>query len=598
MSIEGRTTVEKTTQATESARAASALADHLRANPQAVCDDPAQLAARFGLSEDMVRHALAAIESPESASGSGNSGNPAFDLSWVGRLYRRGVDVGDRLTARLLPFVAVSFVSLYAIDVVLSLIPFAPRSVELIPTRAVIFLSLLLAVFAVHFACYFRKGMGRYPFYGAGLWLLGYGLPVIVFDPAARLAGAPAGNLAQQVVAFVSIGFMYLVLGFIASTGGALYRVRKARREEKELSRQELIARYLELQERLQRATESPSVSSNGPTFNSEVARRFNRHPLLISLAVGFLLSIPAVLFDVDPTQPDVLSQSAPPWVTLTLFLVSALGTMAAIAVGYLSEMFRRATLAGLLFAVGSFLAYLLPIESFGPHMLGWILSTPVSLFSVLFTLFCAYAGAVAAQIQSQAVRQKRLQENDPAALLAEMVRLQWRLSTGAAKCSVLVLDVAKSTAMKAGADPLLVEFSFRAYQDWVRETCRRRGGRVVSTAGDGVVVAFDVPAQALAAARDLQDDVVRFNAVGNRLALPFRLRAGLHAGDVAGELNEVQFTGVIDVASHIESVAPVGGIAVSGEFADLLPEEEFVPLEESVDGHRVLVAKPKGSPA
>lgn len=587
--------MEKTTQPSESARTASALADYLRANPQAVHEDPGRLAERFGLDEHTIRHALDALKSPDSAAEPASGRVAAFNLSWVGRLYRQGLDIGDRLTSRLVPFVAISFLVLYGVDVTLSLLPLAPRPVGVLPMRAVLFLSLLFAVFAVHFACYFRKGMGRYPLYGAALWLVCYGLPVIIFDPEARIAGGAPSSPVQQVLAFFSIGFMYLVFAFLASTAGALYRVRKAKREEKELSRQDLIARYLELQERLQFATETSAGAGTGPTFNSEVARRFNQHPKLVSLAVGFVLSVPSVLFDMNPAHLGSIGQPASTWVDMLMFTVSVIGTLSAIAIGYLSESFRRATVTGLLFTTGSFLTYLIPVGSFGPDMLGWLFTSPVSLFSLAFTMMCAYAGAVAAQIQSQAVRQKRLQENDAAVLLAEMVRIQWRLQTGAARCSVLVLDVAKSTAMKFGADPLLVEFSFRAYQDWVRETCQRRGGRVVSTAGDGVVVAFDLPDQALEAARDLQEDLVRFNAVSNRLTSPFRLRAGLHAGDVAGELNEVQFTRVIDVASHIESEAPVGGIAVSEEFAALLPDEEFVPHTASVDGHRVLLAKPRG---
>lgn len=586
--------MDKTTLPTESARAASALAEHLRTNPQAVYDDPAKLAERFGLAEDMVRHALAAIKSPGSA-GSAQGFAQSVDLSWVGRLYRWIVGLGDRLTARIVPFVAGSFVALYLFDVILSMIDFPPRPAELMSVRAGIFLSVMLALFGVHAACYFLKGMGRYPVLGAVFWLLGYGLPVIVYDPASRIAGDPPAHPLLQLAAFATIAFLYLVVGGIASTAGALYRLRKERREEKELTRQELIARYLELQERLQFATANPAPVVQ-PTFNSEIARRFNRHPLLASFALGFLLSLPAVFADQDPTGPSVLPPLSLVWILI--FLASVLAFFAAIAVGYLSESFRRVAFAGLMYAAGSFATYFLPVGEFGVGKALQILWSPISVFTVVFILLCAYAGAVAAQIQSHAIRQKRLRDNDPAALLAEMVRLQWRLAAGTARCSVLVVDVAKSTAMKAGADPLLVEFSFRAYQDWVRDICRRHGGRVVSTAGDGVVVAFDVAREALEAARDLQTDLMRFNAVGNRLPSPFRLRIGLHAGDVAGELNEVQFTRVIDVASHIESLAPVGGIAVSGEFAELLPSEEFVPLEESVDGHRVLLAKPKVSPA
>ena len=109
--------------------------------------------------------------------------------------------------------------------------------------------------------------------------------------------------------------------------------------------------------------------------------------------------------------------------------------------------------------------------------------------------------------------------------------------------------------------------------------------------AGDGAVVAFPDSPRAMGAARRLQTDVGRFNATLNRLPKPFRLRLGLHAGRVAGHLDDVQFTEVIDIAAHVESIAPVGGIAATAAVVTALGEEGFLPLAREVDGQAVSIA-------
>jgi class 3 adenylate cyclase len=212
----------------------------------------------------------------------------------------------------------------------------------------------------------------------------------------------------------------------------------------------------------------------------------------------------------------------------------------------------------------------------------------------ILIKVGVSCAGYLGAVVQSRAIKETNLQRNDQATLLAEMVRIQWKLSNEVATMCVMVVDAAKSSEMKADADPLAVEYVFREYQEWIEAISVQRGGRVHSTAGDGAVVAFNSSGLALSAARKIQTDVFQFNKDVNRLSQPFRLRIGLHSGEIAGDIHQVQFTEVIDIAAHIESVCPVGGIAVTDEVAQSLPEEPFIALNNVVDGHKVLlVANP-----
>ena len=112
------------------------------------------------------------------------------------------------------------------------------------------------------------------------------------------------------------------------------------------------------------------------------------------------------------------------------------------------------------------------------------------------------------------------------------------------------------------------------------------------STAGDGAVVAFATCEKAFAAAKRLQTDVVRFNREENILTLPFQLRIGLHHGAVSAQIDEVEFTEVIDIAAHVEGRATVGGIAVTNDVIDVLDPAQFIPMAEEVDGKQIYLAR------
>jgi class 3 adenylate cyclase len=200
--------------------------------------------------------------------------------------------------------------------------------------------------------------------------------------------------------------------------------------------------------------------------------------------------------------------------------------------------------------------------------------------------------GVVGGQIQYDKRRRMLLEANDPATIASEMLQVQMLLSQGSTMVTVLVIDAAKSSQMKASADPLVAEFSFRAYQAFIQRHCSVCGGRVHATAGDGAVVAFDSPAEAMAAAEAMLADLDRFNKEENRLKSPFLVRIGIHLGEVVADLDKVVFTEVIDIAAHIEGAAPVGGIAVSEPVTSQFPHRHFELIHPNVDGFRVYALK------
>ena len=160
--------------------------------------------------------------------------------------------------------------------------------------------------------------------------------------------------------------------------------------------------------------------------------------------------------------------------------------------------------------------------------------------------------------------------------LLRQLVDLQERLKSGEQSCTFLSIDIVGSTRMKAGADTLAVEFTFNEYHGFVERTVKRYGGRVHSTAGDGVTAAFDHPQSAFGAAKNVQAGLMELNAFRNKLGEPIVLRQGIHTGTVvapdASDMTTLEFSSVIDLAAHFQKAAPPGGIAVSDPAGTYLP--------------------------
>lgn len=152
--------------------------------------------------------------------------------------------------------------------------------------------------------------------------------------------------------------------------------------------------------------------------------------------------------------------------------------------------------------------------------------------------------------------------------LLKQLVDLQEQLREGQQTATFLSLDVVGSTKMKLGSDPLAVEFTFTEYHQFVERIAEKHFGKIHSTAGDGITVAFEHPQNAFNAARQIQTGLVEFNAFRNKLDQPVQLRAGIHTGQVlapeAGNMSSINFASVIDIAAHLQKECPIGGVAVS----------------------------------
>lgn len=106
-----------------------------------------------------------------------------------------------------------------------------------------------------------------------------------------------------------------------------------------------------------------------------------------------------------------------------------------------------------------------------------------------------------------------------------------------------------------------------------------RHGGRIVKTMGDGLLVEFASPVEAVRCAAEIQ-----LAMVGREAAIPddrrIRFRIGINLGDVVIEEGDVLGDGV-NIAARLQALADVGGICVARSVRDQVRDRIPIGLED-----------------
>jgi len=155
-----------------------------------------------------------------------------------------------------------------------------------------------------------------------------------------------------------------------------------------------------------------------------------------------------------------------------------------------------------------------------------------------------------------------------------------------------LSVDVVGSTQMKVGERETDVAATFQAYIEMLKRIFEQYGAWKVAWTPDGVMVCFLQVDLAVGAAQRLLQSLKHFNETESRLRTPFRVRCGLHLGEVPifedSKLENVADR-VIDVAGHMQKQGTVNTLWLSSEVYQALGEKtDFRPNGQSVDGYEV----------
>lgn len=550
------------------------LVEHLRCAGRGV--DPQRVAAEFGYSAQFVSQVLEALAAPQFES-------RKSEHFWksVARILSQGWDKLKELWLKCTdsPFVFVLATLLAGVLLSYGVLMANPQAGAVV---GVDFGEILSWVFVLHFACFARHGMLRYPIFSAGIVALGAYLLNI------RVATAGPNQALSLLAASLLIGSLYAFLGSVAALVGGFVAVRRRARTIHTLSRQEALERLFFLKERLGKL--GPKLERASTKASWLDRRHSDAHWPLVAFVGGLALGALRVLilggyqhlFPNDGKVDHVFT-------AFRVFSIVVTG-LSFLGIGFISGDVRKAVASQFLAYAAMLLTNFIHLGVFGFAFAVQQLEAPRLLAMVPLLLLSGLLSGFGAQIEDSARRKRRLDSNDPASLVAEMVLLQRRLNAESAARCVLSVDVARSTAMKADQDPLVVEWSFREYHKLLQECAEDSGGQVLSTAGDGAVLTFADCGDALRAARDIHTRLSWFNMRVNRLDSPFRVRIGLHADEVQGELKHVQFTHVIDIAAHVQNQAPIGGILVTSPVASQLPDEGLTELKDNIEGHMVML--------
>jgi adenylate cyclase len=140
---------------------------------------------------------------------------------------------------------------------------------------------------------------------------------------------------------------------------------------------------------------------------------------------------------------------------------------------------------------------------------------------------------------------------------------------------AILMADVAgysRLTQTNEDETFLNVRHSLKLFTD----ICVEKQGEVIGYRGDSILAIFSSARNALQSALDAQKKFYELNKKKeDDQKIVFRI--GLNLGDIICQKNDV-FGDDVNIASRIESLAPVGGISISGSFYDAVSSK--VPYE------------------
>ena len=125
---------------------------------------------------------------------------------------------------------------------------------------------------------------------------------------------------------------------------------------------------------------------------------------------------------------------------------------------------------------------------------------------------------------------------------------------------TVMFADIANSTALAEAMGDEEWHGVIARYRDLVRRSALARAGSEVGTQGDGLLVRFPTPAEAVLCAVDVQQQLHDAPDVG--------VRIGIHAGEAVEDEGDL-IGRVINLASRVMSEAKPGEILVTEPVAD-----------------------------
>src|SRR3974377_1370518 len=155
---------------------------------------------------------------------------------------------------------------------------------------------------------------------------------------------------------------------------------------------------------------------------------------------------------------------------------------------------------------------------------------------------------------------------------------------------AILAADIAGYSALM-GADEARTVRDLKSHQAVVLPMVGEFGGRIIDTAGDGILAEFPSVVNAVKCAVAIQAKMAERNAT---TAPPQRLqfRIGINFGDVLYDEARIYGDG-INVAARLENIAEPGGICISSKVYEEISGRLDLPYQDIGDQQLKNIARP-----
>jgi len=143
---------------------------------------------------------------------------------------------------------------------------------------------------------------------------------------------------------------------------------------------------------------------------------------------------------------------------------------------------------------------------------------------------------------------------------------------------AILSADVVSYSRLM-GADERATLNTLNAYRTVFRDHISSHEGRVVDTAGDSILAVFDSVVEAVQSAIEVQKELeTRNDALSTDRRMQFRI--GVNLGDVIEQDDGTVYGDGVNIAARLESLAPAGGVTLSGQAHDFCEGKIKEPME------------------
>jgi adenylate cyclase len=132
---------------------------------------------------------------------------------------------------------------------------------------------------------------------------------------------------------------------------------------------------------------------------------------------------------------------------------------------------------------------------------------------------------------------------------------------------AIVMADVVSYSRMMGENEAGTLAAVTRRIETIIKPVVSAHEGRIVKLIGDGVLIEFGSAVNAVKAALDVQDKMQAANA-GLAEDRRIVLRIGINLGEIIVQGNDL-FGAGINIAARLESIAPAGGIVISGSAYD-----------------------------